>query len=382
VSHNAKPQRQDRRKNRTIVVLVALIVVLLGVVLWLAFRAGAGAQRGLGERLAQLPGLQLLLGQLDLGWAGITSRGEQLLEQGAALEREGKTVEALRLYQQAQEAMPKKVDPHLALASAHETLGEGKEALEHLEQAVELDPEHAQARRELGRLQCLRGDYDACTETLRTAVELEPDNPQGHYWLGLAHHQGAEDGFAEAERAYLRSLHLEPGSAKTHLALGGLYQSQPGMEALAFEQIDEALRLAIQNQEPEVEAKAHAELARYYYAQNNYDLCVQEWQKVLEDQPEDEDALRRLGFCLAMRSERGDLESAVAALERSLELDFGQMDAYYFYLGQYYASQEEYTRAFFAWDQFLRFSEDEELKAEVRTWLQAYQEAMQEGEAP
>ena len=83
-----------------------------------------------------------------------------------------------------------------------------------------------------------------------------------------------------------------------------------------------------------------------------------------------------------MRQGVGDLEKAVAALEQSLQLDFGQLDAYYFSLGQFYASQQEYARAFFAWDQFLRFSEDEELKAEVRAMLEAMQRAMEEGQAP
>ncbi|MHC4302028.1 MAG: hypothetical protein ACYS7Y_32595, partial [Planctomycetota bacterium] len=79
-----------------IVTLVALVVVLLAVVLWLAFRAGMGASTM--ERIVQLPGMQFLLGRLDLGWAGIHTRGQRLLEQGAALEQEGKTAEALQLY--------------------------------------------------------------------------------------------------------------------------------------------------------------------------------------------------------------------------------------------------------------------------------------------
>jgi tetratricopeptide (TPR) repeat protein len=312
----------------------------------------------------------------------MTTRGQQLLAEGAALEEEGKTHEALRLYQQAQEAMPDRVAPHVALASAYETLGEWEDALAHLEAAVELDPENARAQRALGRMRCMTDEYDACIQTLQTALDLDPDHAQGHYMLGLAYQQGAEGRFAEAERAYLRSLHLEPDSAEVHLALGNLYQSNPGMEAQARERIDQALRLAIESGDAEVEAKAHAELARYYYGQSNYDLCVEEWQKVLQERPEDEDALRFLGLCFSMRRDSGDAERAVAALEHALQLDFGQMDAYYFTLGQYYVGQEDYMRAFFAWDQFLRFSEDKELKAGVLAWMEAYQEAMREGQVP
>jgi tetratricopeptide (TPR) repeat protein len=380
VSQEQKPRRKEKRKSILIRALIVLVLVLLCVVLWLAGRAGMISR--LGQGIVQLPGLQLLLTQLDLGLPGLPSRGQQWLQEGAALEREGKPGEALQLYRQAQEAMPDAVEPHLALASAHEALGEGEEALEHLKTAVELDPKHARAQRELGRLLCLGGEVDACTETLLTAIALDPDDPQGHYWLGLAYQQGAEGRFADAEKAYLRALSLEPDSPRAHLALGGLYQSQPGMEALALEQIEEALRLAVAAGETETATKARAELARYYYAQDNYDLCVENGQQVLEQDPDDADTLRRLGLCLAMRRNPGDLEQSIAALEQALALDFGTMDAYYFYLGQFYASQEDYSRAFFAWDQFLRFSSDEDLRADVRAWMKAYQDAIQEGQAP
>jgi tetratricopeptide (TPR) repeat protein len=123
-------------------------------------------------------------------------------------------------------------------------------------------------------------------------------------------------------------------------------------------------------------------LAHYYGSQSNYDLCIQESLKAVELQPQDEDALRRLGLCYIMRSGAGDLERAVAALEQALVVDFEQIDTYYLILGQYYANQDEFARAFLAWDQFMRFSEDEDLKAEVGRWLDEYQQAVREGQAP
>jgi tetratricopeptide (TPR) repeat protein len=389
VSEERKPQKKDTRKNRvparrTIIALVVVVIVLLGVVIWLALRAGVGsaAVQRLGQGIAQLPGLQLLLGQIGSGRVGLNTRGQKLLREGAELEKEGKVEEALERYRKAQKAMPKHVAPYLAQAQALESLDELEKAQELLQKAVEVDPDHARARRELGRMLCLNDEVEACAEALRAAIALDPENAQGHYWLALAYQQGAEERFAEAERAYLRALSLEPDSAKMHLALGGLYQGQPGMEAQAFEQFSEALRLAVQTGEDKLEARARSELARYYYGQNNYDLCIQELQKALEKQPKDEDTLRRLGLCFAMRGGTGDLEQAVAALEESLLLDFGQIDTYYLVLGQLYASQDEHWRALFAWDQLMRLSDNEELKAEVGRWLEEYQQAMREGRAP
>jgi tetratricopeptide (TPR) repeat protein len=231
-------------------------------------------------------------------------------------------------------------------------------------------------------VQCLSGEWETCIQTLEKAVELEPDDAQGRYWLGLAYQQDAQKSYEKAEEEYLRALRADPDSAKAHLALGGLYQGQPGMEALAFEEIQKALSLAVQQGDEELELKARSELARYFYAQDNYALCVDQWHKVLEERPGDADAHRRLGLCYAMRRDPGDLEAAIESLERALQLDFEQIDAYYFYLGQYYASEEDYARAFMAWDQFLRFSEDEGLKAEVREMLDAYRAAMREEGTP
>jgi hypothetical protein len=84
-----------------------------------------------------------------------------------------------------------------------------------------------------------------------------------------------------------------------------------------------------------------------------------------------------------MRGEGGDLGRAVAELEQALTHDFDYIDAYYFYLGEYYATEEkDYPRAFLAWDQFLRFSDNEELESRVHEWMDAYQSALEEEGGP
>jgi len=366
-------------RNRLITVLAALVVLLLVIVLVLMFRAGIGVRglRRLSQGVTGLPGVQLLLGRLDLGWAGIDAKARQLLERGAALEQEERYNEAVRLYQEAQELMPDDVAPYLALAGAYKALGEWDNALEQSKKAVEVDPEDAGAQRELGLLLCLHSEYEPCIEALEKAIELAPDDSLNRYWQ-----QGAQDGVEKAREQYLKALRLDPEYGQAYFALGTLYRSQPGNEALAFEVLEKALAVAIESGDTELEAKARSELAGLYYAQDNYARCVEQWLKVLEQYPEDADAHRRIALCYAMRRDKGDLEQAIGEFEQALQLDFEQMDAYYFYLGQYYASQEDYPRAFLAWDQFLRFSDNEELKAEVRRSLDAYREALGGEAAP
>jgi tetratricopeptide (TPR) repeat protein len=380
----------DRKRNRLIIALATLVVLLVSYVLVLFFRTGIGAWPtgdrwpwgGIGRGVSELPGVRLLLSQLNLGWAGIDAKGRQLLQRGAELEAEERYREAEQLFKEARDLMPDRVEPYLALASVYEALGEWDDAMEQLEKAVELDPENASAQRGLGRMHCLRGENEACIEALEKAVELAPDDPLGRYWLGLAYQRVAQDGQQKAEEQFFEALRLEPDLGRAHLALGSLYRGQPGQEARSFEELQRALSAAVETGDEDLEVKARTELAVLYYGQDNYDQCVEEWLRVLEEYPEDADARRRLGLCYAMRRNESDLERAIAELEMALKLDFEQMDAYYFYLGQYYASQEDYPRAFLAWDQFLRFSDNEELKDEVRGWIEHFRQALQEETTP
>ena len=334
-------QSIDRKRNWPIIVLAALVVLLISCVLVLLFRTGMAASwwSVAGKGVSELPGVRMLLSQLDLGWAGIHAKGEQLLKEGAELEADERYGEAKQLYEEARDLMPGRVEPYLAVASVHEALGEWDEAMQQLEKAVELDPEDANAQRGLGRLLCLRGDHEECVETLEKAVDLAPDDPLGHYWLGLAYQSAAMDGEQKAEERFFEALRLEPD-------LGSLYRGQPGQEARAFEELEQALKNAVKTGDEVLEIKARTELAVFYYNPDNYTQCVEEWLRVLEETPEDPDARRRLGLCYAMRRTEGDLERAIAEFELALDLDFGQIDAYYFYLGQYYATQEDFPRAF------------------------------------
>lgn len=369
----------ERKKNWLIVVLAVLVVLLIACVLVLFLRTGIGASWW--GRMGELPGVRLLLSQLDLGWAGIDAKGRQLLQRGAELEMEERYREAEQLYKEARDLMPNQVDPYLALASVYEAVGEWDDAMEQLEKAVELDPEDAGARRGLGRMQCMRGDHAACIETLELAVELAPDEPLGHYWLGLAYQRVVQEDVQKAEEELTEALRLEPNLGRAHLALGSLYRDQPGQEARAFEELERALNVAVQTGDEDLEVKARTELAVYYYGQDNYDRCVEELLRAVEESPKDPDVRRRLGMCYASRRKEGDLERGIAEIELALELDFEQMDAYYFYLGQYYATQDDYPRAFLAWDQFLRFSDNEDLKEEVRGWIARFEEMLQPDEA-
>jgi superkiller protein 3 len=368
------------RRDWIIAAVTAAIVLLLVAGVYVFVQTDV--LRAVGQGIARLPGIQYLLGRVDAQRAAPDPQAAEWIKAGATLEERGEYREAIRAYEKALELAPDEAKAYLGLSSAYESLEEREQALAQVERAAEIAPEDANVLRNLGRLQCLSGDGTACIETLEKAVRLEPDNSRGHYLLALAYQQNAQGGLDSAVREFGEALRIEPQLAIAYLAMAELYASHSGYESLAIEAYQEAARVARDNGDQAVETRANAGLARLYYRQDEYDKCIDKWQQVLEVDAEDPDAHRRLGLCYAMRMQEGDLERAVGAMETALVLDYGQIDAYYFYLGQYYATQEEWWRAMLAWDQFLRFSKDEERNEMVREWMEAYRQSLEQEGAP
>jgi tetratricopeptide (TPR) repeat protein len=302
-----------------------------------------------------------------------------MVESADRLAQGGNYEEAIAAYERAIELAPRETAAYLGLARVYEAQEDWERSLETLRAAAEANPGNADVLQNLGRLHCLRNETEACIEKLEEAATLAPEDAWTHYLLSLAYQQSAERGENEALARIREALRLDPTLAKGYLVLAELYRTQPGGVPLAVEAYQKAIDEAGKAGDEELARRARADLARLYYAEDRYDACIEEWQKVLEADPEDPDAHRRLGLCYGMRGQSGDVERAVAALETALRLDFEQIDAYYLYLGQYYASQEDYPRAFLAFDQFLRLSENEALKEDVGEWMEAYRQYLEEG---
>jgi tetratricopeptide (TPR) repeat protein len=323
------------KKDRVIFGLVVLVVILLGVDVLLIVRSGIGAEwlERLARGVRELEGFQLLLSRMEIGWVTPQEAATQWLEHGQTLEQEGRYAEALQAYQKALDLVPSEPIMHLAVAGAHESLGEQDEALAHVEIAAQLDPENAAAQRHLGRLNCLRDEHETCVTALEKAVEIEPDDRWGHLWLAAAYRQSAEDGFDKALAEYEEALRLEPEFGEAHFGLGQLYYSQPGNEVLAIEEFKQALDAAVEADNEELATRARAGLANLFYAQDNYNECIDQWTQVVVTNPGDVVAHRRLGLCYALRGMEGDLEQAIEKPEHALTLDRNYLDTDYSKVG-------------------------------------------------
>jgi tetratricopeptide (TPR) repeat protein len=369
------------RRDWAVAGVTALIVVALALGIYIPFGTDIGriALGRVGTRVAGLEGIQFLVSRVDLPWAPVRVRVEQMVDSADRLAQAGSYEEAIAAYERAIELAPRETAAYLGLARVYEAQEAWERALETLEKAAEADPGDAQVLQSLGRLHCLRGETEACIEKLEEALAIAPEDAWTHYLLSLAYQQRAEGGESEALAQITEALRLDPTLARGYLILAELYQGRPGGVPLAIEAYEKAIDKAVEAGDEETASRARADLARLYYAEDRYDECIDEWQKILEAEPEDPDAHRRLGLCYGMRAQSGDVERAVAALETALRLDFEQIDAYYLYLGQFYASQEDYPRAFLAFDQFLRLSDKEELKEDVRGWMEGYRQYLEEG---
>jgi tetratricopeptide (TPR) repeat protein len=68
------------------------------------------------------------------------------------------------------------------------------------------------------------GNYSKAIEKLKTATELLPTNAIACNSLGLAYHQAGQ--FGEAEKYYLKAIHLDRDLMEAHFNLGCLYLTQ------------------------------------------------------------------------------------------------------------------------------------------------------------
>lgn len=143
---------------------------------------------------------------------------------GVALDRLGRTDEAIRHYNEALRIRPEYFNAHYNLASLLTKQGKSDEALPHLQAAVRIEPRDSKARTDLGKLLIEKGRLPEAERQLRIAIRLQPTNHLAHNNLGAVFmRQGrVEEGIRHFERA----VELDPGNPSywTNLENARAYQ--------------------------------------------------------------------------------------------------------------------------------------------------------------
>jgi tetratricopeptide (TPR) repeat protein len=165
---------------------------------------------------------------VERGLALIPDASELFYELGVAYDDLGRPTEAMAAYQTAIARSPNAAAAHVNLAVNLLKTNHQAEAVEHLQLALKAQPSMPKALAMLGDLALAKGDLEQASRYIRPLYKFYPGMPRARrsmaQWHVVAGSTAAEHGnFAEAERAYLEALKIEPESIDANGKLGVLY---------------------------------------------------------------------------------------------------------------------------------------------------------------
>ncbi len=154
----------------------------------------------------QLLALLLPLGALA---AGCQATGE--LDRGDALLAEGRSGEALGLWQQALADRPRDTRLLTRIATAQVRLRRFDEAEATMLKAVAIEPESPKVRQNLALVYLWRKDLDKALKTFQEVLALQDTYPETNYYIGAIHEMRGEEG--KAVDCYIRDVNNGPSLA-------------------------------------------------------------------------------------------------------------------------------------------------------------------------
>ena len=102
---------------------------------------------------------------------------------GEVRAEQGRSAEALALFEKAVQEKDDFAVPHFNLAALYEERGDARGAVEQYETAIELAPNYFQAQFNLGRLLGHLGQVDRQQELWQASIDSNPNFVQGYYYL-------------------------------------------------------------------------------------------------------------------------------------------------------------------------------------------------------
>jgi tetratricopeptide (TPR) repeat protein/serine/threonine protein kinase len=243
---------------------------------------------------------------------------------GDVLADQGRKGEALEAYRQAIKLKPDNPAWYEHLGGIHMDLKQWEAAAAAFRKAVELEPGRAikpaylEAHYNLGALLCdVKHDYNGAIAAFREVIRLKPDLPNAHFCLGNA--LRGEGKLDDAVAAYRDAIRLKPDYPMAHLCLGMLLQEHKRDYEGAIATLREAIRFS--------PADANT--------RNNLAWLLANCPEPKHRQPAQAVALAQEAVKLAPNAayvwntlgvaqyRAGDCNAAVAALQKSIELNNG-----------------------------------------------------------
>ncbi|HAL17794.1 MAG TPA: hypothetical protein DCP32_13940 [Anaerolineaceae bacterium] len=231
-----------------------------------------------------------------------------LVLSGEILLAAGDDRKAMDFAREAEKMAPMVSEPRLLVSKVLAARGKDKEALATLDKAVEEMPGMLALESERARFIYRLQGAEAAVQVLQPLAERYPDNDQviSTYAAALAESGRA----AEAEKAALLALRLDPQSAEIHLLLGRLF-ADSGQLDKSVHHLTESARLA-PNQ-----SDAYLDLGRVFTNQRDFSQALAAYQQAMRTAPEDYRSFYQAGLILR---DGKDYLAAETMLRRAADL--------------------------------------------------------------
>jgi len=230
-----------------------------------------------------------------------------LIDEGNALEEQGRTAEAMARYDAAVQADPRCARAHLNRGNVLLAGGQIDEARSAYQVAIACDPQYAAAHFNLGNLNCRAGEYERALDNYQTAIGIKPDFANAFVAMG-----NALDTLGRTSQAiehYERALAINPDYAEVYFNLGVLAMTN-GRHEHAADRLRQAVHLR-----PDY-AAAHVTLGTVLTHLGHLGEAEASLRRALSITPQSEQVLHDLAMLLLAR---GKSPEAVQLLVRNLE---------------------------------------------------------------
>ncbi len=252
-----------------------------------------------------------------------TARSEQdatrLIEQGQALEAQGKLDEAMQCYLEAIRLAPDPARAHLNHGNVLLLKGDLQGALAAFRAAIEHKPDYAGAYYNIGNALLNDGRLDEAVASYRRALQIQPDYAEVHCVLGVALKElGNID---DAIACFRTALKFNPDLVEANINLGNILEYRYNLGNVLLKnngKLDNAVasfRLALEI-DPTL-AEAHNNLGAALQELGQFEGAVASCRRALEIKPHYAEAYFNLSNTM---KDLGQLDNAVAGYRRALEI--------------------------------------------------------------
>ncbi|MEO6975862.1 MAG: tetratricopeptide repeat protein [Gallionella sp.] len=206
------------------------------------------------------------------------------------------------------------------IEEGHALEAEGKltDAMQHYLDAIPLAKNPARAHLNLGNILLLKGDLNGALDAFSTAIKLQPDYAGAYYNIGHALLGNGQ--LDEAAASYRRALEIQPDYAEVHCSLGVVLKD--------LGQLDDAVgsfQMALKLKPDLAEAHTNLDVAirdifiigNMLMGNGQFEGAVANFRRVLEIKPDYAEAHTTLGMAL---TGLGQFEGAAASYRHALEI--------------------------------------------------------------